>query len=153
MALLPAIAIQAYNEFDQRRARILEIQNQALGLAKLTAAEQIQIIQGIRQVLVALSELPAIKAKDSQACNSYLAAVNQLFPAFLIFIVTDLTGQSYCNTTNHQEPVTAAGRAYFANALKSGGVAGGGGEGGRQNRPNRPPVWLSYLWDVLSACA
>jgi len=38
MALLPAIAIQAYNEFDQRRARILEVQSQALSLAKLTAA-------------------------------------------------------------------------------------------------------------------
>jgi len=70
MALLPAIAIQAYNEFDQRRARIREVQSHALSLAKLTAAEQLQLIQGIRQVLVALSELPAIKAKDSQACNT-----------------------------------------------------------------------------------
>src|SRR5258706_10766247 len=147
MALLPAIAIQAYNEFDQRRARILEIQNQALGLAKLTAAEQIQIIQGIRQVLVALSELPAIKAKDSQACNSYLAAVNQRFPAFLIFIVTDLTGQSSCNTTNHQEPVTAAGRAYFANALKSGGFTVGEFAVGRQTGRNVLHFALPYYGD------
>src|SRR5258706_9244656 len=138
MALLPAIAIQAYNECDQRRARILEVQSQALSLAKLTAAEQLQLIQGIRQVLVALSELPAIKAKDSQACNSYLAAVKQRFPAFLTFIVTDLTGQSSCYTTNHQKLATAAGRAYFANALKSGGCPGGELEVARHKRHTRP---------------
>src|ERR1700722_18733283 len=51
VALLPAIAIQAYNEFDLRRARQVEVENQALSLAKLAAAEQQQIVQGIRQVL------------------------------------------------------------------------------------------------------
>jgi hypothetical protein len=51
VALLPAIAIQMYNEFDLRRARQVEVQNQALRLAKLAAAEQEQIVQGIRQVL------------------------------------------------------------------------------------------------------
>jgi hypothetical protein len=69
VALLPAIAIQMYNEFDLRRARQVEVQNQALSLAKLAAAEQQQIVQGIRQVLIAMSELPSIKARDSQACE------------------------------------------------------------------------------------
>jgi len=51
VALLPAIAIQAFNEFDLRRARQVEVQNHALSLARLAAAEQQQIVQGIRQVL------------------------------------------------------------------------------------------------------
>ena len=83
IALLPVIAVQAYNEFDLRRARQLEVQSQAISLAKLAAAEQQQIVQGIRQVLIALSELPAIKARDSKACNAYLAAMKQRFPAFI----------------------------------------------------------------------
>ena len=37
VALLPAIAIQAYNEVELRRARQLEVQNQALNLARLAA--------------------------------------------------------------------------------------------------------------------
>ena len=75
VALLPAIAIQAYNELDVRRAREIEVQNQALSLAKLAAAEQQQIVQGIRQVLIALSELPSIKARDRLGCNTYLTAM------------------------------------------------------------------------------
>ena len=47
-AMLPAIAIQAYNEIDLRRTREVEVQDQALGLAKLAAAEQQQIVQGVQ---------------------------------------------------------------------------------------------------------
>jgi len=56
VALLPAIAIQSYNKFELRHSRQLEVQEQALGLAKLAAAQQQQIVGGIRHVLIALSE-------------------------------------------------------------------------------------------------
>src|SRR5260221_9269413 len=147
VALLPAIAIQTYNEVDLRRSRQIEVQDQALALARLAAAEQQQIVQGIWQALIALSELPAIKAKDSQGCNAYLSAIKQRYPAFVAFFVTDLTGQSSCNTTNHDKPVTAAGRAYFAKALKSGGVTVGGVATRRQTRRHRLPFVLSFYGD------
>jgi signal transduction histidine kinase len=120
VALLPAIALQMYNEFDLRRARQVEVQNQALSLAKLAAAEQQQIVQGIRQVLIAMSELPSIKTRDSQACNAYLAAMQQRFPAFITFLVSDLNGQSFCDTNSDHRPITIAARAYFANILTTG---------------------------------
>jgi PAS domain-containing protein len=120
VALLPAIAIQVLNEFDLRRARQVEVQNQALSLAKLAAAEQQQIVQGIRQVLIAMSELPSIKTRDSQACNAYLAGMQQRFPAFVTFLVADLNGWSFCDTNSDHRPITIAARAYFANVLKTG---------------------------------
>jgi signal transduction histidine kinase/HAMP domain-containing protein len=119
VALLPAIAIQAYNEFDLRRARQVEVQNQALSLSKLAAAEQQQIVQGIRQVLIALSELPSIKARDSTACNAYLSKIKQRYPGFISFIVVDMDGNSFCDASIDHKPSTAAGRAYFANVLKT----------------------------------
>src|SRR5258706_1722535 len=116
---MPAIAIQAYNEFDLRRARQIEVQNQALSLAKLAAAEQQQIVQGIRQVLIAMSELPSIKTRDSQACDAYLAAIQQRFPAFIRFLVTDLNGRSFCNTNSDHRPINIAARPYFASILET----------------------------------
>ena len=98
-ALLPAIAIQAYNELDLRRDRQVEVQNQALSLAKLAAAEQQQIVQGIRQVLIALSELPSIKAKDTQGCNAYFSKIKQRYPGFTSFIVVDTNGLSSVRRT------------------------------------------------------
>jgi PAS domain S-box-containing protein len=124
VALLPAIAIQSYNEFDLRRSRQMEVQEQALGLAKLAAAEQQQIVEGIRQVLIALSELPAVKARDPQACSAYLLAIKQRYPAFLAFIVVDMNGQSFCTTNGKSAYV--GGRADFANATRTGEFAVGG---------------------------
>src|SRR4030081_1461178 len=108
------------NEFDLRRTRQVEVQNQVLSLAKLAAAEQQQIVQGIRQVLIAMSELPSIKTRDSQACDAYLAAIQQRFPAFIRFLVTDLNGRSFCNTNSDHRPINIAARRYFANVLKTG---------------------------------
>ncbi len=109
-----------YNEFDLRRARQVEVQNQALSLAKLAAAEQQQIVQGIRQVLIAMSELPSIKTRDSQACNAYLAAMQRRFPAFVTFLAADMNGRFFCDTNSDHRPLTIAARAYFANVLKTG---------------------------------
>ncbi len=120
VALVPVIAIQAYNEFCIRTEREVEVHEQALSVAKLAAAEQQQIVQGIRQVLVALSELPAIKEEDTQACSSYLAAMQLRFPAFISFLVTDLKGWSFCGTYADHTPVPLGHRAYFASVLKTG---------------------------------
>ena len=125
VALLPAIAVQSYNEFDLRRSRQMDVQEQVLGLAKLAAAEQQQIVQGIRQALIALAELPAIKAKDAQGCEAYLSRVKEQYPEFISFIVVDVNGSSFCDSSSDHTPSSAAGRGYFASVLKTGKFAVG----------------------------
>ena len=119
VAMLPAIAVQAYNEIDLRSTRKIEVRDEALGHAKLAAAEQQQIVQGIRQALVALSELPAIKAKDSQECNAYLSRIKERYPGFISFTVIDMNGSSFCDSSREHKSFTATGRTYFASALKT----------------------------------
>ena len=125
VALLPVTAIQIYDEFELHRLREIEIQNQALSLAKLAGAEQQQIVQGIREALIAMSEFPSIKAKDREACDAYLLAIQQRYPAFITFIVTDLNGVSFCDTNSDHRPINIAGRKYFATVLKTGGFTVG----------------------------
>lgn len=123
VALLPAIAIQSYNQFDLHRLRQGEVQQHALSLAKLAAAQQQQVVEGIHQVLIALAELPAIKARDPEACSKYLLATKQRYPAFLAFIAVDMNGQSFCTTGG--KSVTVGGRADFVKATKTGQFAVG----------------------------
>jgi len=118
-ALLPATGIQMYNEFDLRRARQVEIQNHALSLAKLAAAEQQQLVEGIREVLIAMSEVPAIKTKNRDACDAYLLSIRKRFPAFITFLVTDLRGLSFCDTNPDHRPISIAGRKYYATILQT----------------------------------
>ncbi|WP_024506309.1 ATP-binding protein [Bradyrhizobium sp. ARR65] len=118
VALVPTIAIQLYNEFDFSRSRQIEVQEEATGLAKIAAAQQEEIVQGIHQVLIALSELPAIKTRQPEACSSYLSTIKRSFPAFLTFVAVDMNGAAFCAT--HGEVVNVAGRTYFAKATRTG---------------------------------
>src|SRR5258708_19068048 len=70
--------------------------------------------------MIGISEIPSIKTRDSQACNAYLAAMQQRFPAFVTFLVADLKGWSFCDTNSDHRPITIAARTYFANILKTG---------------------------------
>ncbi|TAI66997.1 hybrid sensor histidine kinase/response regulator [Bradyrhizobium sp. Leo170] len=147
IALIPAIAIQAYNEFQFRCARQVEVQNQALNLAELAAAEQRQIVQGMHQALIALSELPAIKAKNPEGCNAYLARIKRRYPGFISFIVVDTNGDAFCDTNNDQKRSTAAGRPYFADVLKTGKFTVGEFAIGRQTGRKVLHFALSFYGD------
>ena len=136
VALLPAIAIQTYNEIDLRRSREVEVRDQAVGLAMLAAAEQQQIVQGIHQVLIALSELPAIEARDAQACDAYLSTIKQRYPAFLTFAAAGRNGEFFCDTNKKHVPVTVVDRPYFAEALETGAFTVGEFSVGRSTGRN-----------------
>ncbi|MBT1510141.1 response regulator [Bradyrhizobium sp. SRL28] len=147
VALLPAIGIQAYNEFDLRRTRQIEVQGHARNLAELAAAEQRQTVQGIHQALIALSELPAIKAKDAEGCNAYLAKIKQRYPGFISFLVVDINGSSFCNATDYHKPSTAAGRPYLADVLRTGKFTVGAFAIGRQTGRNVLHFALPFFGD------
>ena len=145
VALLPAIAIQSYNELELRRSRQMEVQEQALGLAKLAAAEQQQIVVGIRGVLTALSELPAIKARAASTCSMYLSTIKRRYPAFLSFAAVDMSGESFCSTTGNATNV--GDRSYFINAVRTGEFTVGDYTVGRLTGSQLIPFALPFYDD------
>src|SRR5688572_9570609 len=60
IAVLPAIAIQIYTEIDLRRSREAEIHEDALRHAGTVAGAMLEILEGSRQLLVALARLPPV---------------------------------------------------------------------------------------------
>jgi hypothetical protein len=143
-ALMPAIAVRAHNEIDLRRTREMEVQRHALELARLAAAEQQQFVQGIRQVLIALSELPAIKAKDTQACEAYLSKIKEQYPEFITLVFVDMNANAFCFPNSRDRP-PATGRAYFANAVKNRRLHSWGVRSRPANRPQRPSFRVAVL--------
>ena len=73
VALLPALAIQAYNELDLRRSREAEVRELALRQAELAASELSQILEGVHSLLTAVAEVPAVRALDAGPCATFLA--------------------------------------------------------------------------------
>ena len=75
IAVLPALAIEGYNQFDLRQEREREVRRDALRLATFASGELDRIVESGAGLLSALSRLPAVRNFDAAACSSYLADV------------------------------------------------------------------------------
>jgi signal transduction histidine kinase/ActR/RegA family two-component response regulator len=119
IALLPAIAIQAYNEFDLRRSREQEVRDLALRQAELAASEIEQIFTGVENLLTAVAEVPAVQALDRETCVAYLASLQPRVPHLLSIGVIARDGQVACRQTTPSTPLRAGDRPYFKETLRT----------------------------------
>ncbi|MCJ2109182.1 HAMP domain-containing protein [Methylobacterium sp. E-041] len=124
LALIPALAVQGYNEYALRTARAEAVRNEAMRAARSVAADLGQFGRGARQVLGILAGLSEIRGKDARACTAYLATLVNQVPGSFFFGVADADGRIRCNTLG--TPVgayTVADRSYFQDAMRTGGFA------------------------------
>ena len=124
LALVPALAIQSYNEYALRSARSDAVRGEAMRTARGVAADLDQFIGGARQILGILAELPEIQKKDPQVCTAYLKSVVDKVPGSFFFGVADADGHILCNTLGSPPGAYAiADRSYFQEAMRTDGFA------------------------------
>ena len=95
-ALLPAVAIQGYNEVDLRRSREAEVRDLALRQAQLAASEIGQILGGVRSLLTAVAEVPAVRGLDPAGCGGYLVDLLPRVPQLSAVAALDRDGRVVC---------------------------------------------------------
>jgi PAS domain S-box-containing protein len=120
VALLPAVAIQGYNELDLRRSREAEVRAQALQQAKLAASELDRILEGVRGVLTTVAAVPAVRALDAPACDAFLAALQPKVPYLVAIAAIGRDGQIRCRDRDAASPTSLADRPYFQEAIAGG---------------------------------
>lgn len=137
LALVPALAIQGYNEYALRAARSEAVRGEAMRAARSVAADLGQFGRGTRQVLDVLSEVPEIKDKDPASCTAYLKTLLGKVPGAFFFGVADVDGSIVCNTLGSARGAySLADRGYFRDAMRTGGFAIGEFVAGRiTNKP------------------
>ncbi|WP_264048881.1 sensor histidine kinase [Methylobacterium flocculans] len=126
LALIPALAVQGYNEYALRAARAEAVRNEAMRAARSVAADLGQFGRGARQVLGILAGLPEIRGKDERACTAYLSTVVGQVPGSFFFGVVEADGRIRCNTIGSPAgSYSVADRSYFKDAMRTGGFAVG----------------------------
>ncbi|HWB51145.1 MAG TPA: ATP-binding protein [Stellaceae bacterium] len=124
IAVLPAIGIQAYNEYDLRAARARDIQQQVVQVTKQFGEEMGELREGARQLLVALGQLPAVKHQQGEACDGLFATTKENFVNYTLLGAADANGNVFCSS----EPLSYASIAdqpFFKRALATDGLAVG----------------------------
>jgi len=125
LAVIPALGLILYTGLEQRRLATEEIQETALRLARLVSNEQTRIIQGTRQLLVGLSELPVVRTQDHRFCSALFADLLKLHPLYANLGAVEANGKLFCSALPITESVNVAARAWFQGAVQTHEPSGG----------------------------
>ncbi len=98
IALLPTLAILAYNEIALRRDRAAEVDAMALRTGELAALEIQRILGGAEGILTAIAGAPVLRGFEPGACDSYLGEVKAGLPQLTAITALDLTGTVRCRS-------------------------------------------------------
>lgn len=123
--MLPAIGLFMANGLDQRARAALRAQEEALRLARLTAASQQETIQSTRLLLAGLAELPELRDRDPEACGALLASLLPLHAHMANLGAADAAGDIDCSALPISRTVNIRDRLYFRRALDEGVFAVG----------------------------
>jgi two-component sensor histidine kinase len=121
LALIPAIAVQSFNEHALRSAREDAVTASALRNARAVSEDLNQFAGGMRQLLDILAEAPFIRDQEAAGCTSFLRSIIRKLSGATILIVADAKGQLVCNSLGmEQGAYSVADRTYFQKAMQSG---------------------------------
>jgi signal transduction histidine kinase/ActR/RegA family two-component response regulator/HAMP domain-containing protein len=134
IALVPALAFQAYTEADARRVREQVVQEEALRLVRLVASEQQRIVEGAEQVLNVIGGTPDVQDNLPEFCKRMLINLIQGSPRYKYAGVFGLDGHLLCAPGPLDPSLNVSDRTYFRMALQTGGVVIGEYEVGRATR-------------------
>src|SRR6266403_4248330 len=97
IAVLPALVIQAVNEYALRTSREDDIRQRVIQITK-QFGEEIQAIRaGASQLLIALGELDEVQKRDSAECGATFAKLKVRFESYVRIGAADATGKVFCS--------------------------------------------------------
>ena len=119
LALLPVLCLMVYTNQEQRHLSVTEAQQNALRLARFAAHDQERLIEGTRQLLVALAQLPSVRNQDAAACSLFLADLLKLYPLYENLGAANVDGDIFCSAVPSATKANMADRPFFQRVLQT----------------------------------
>jgi signal transduction histidine kinase/CheY-like chemotaxis protein len=123
-AVVPALVIQAWNEYDLRIAREADIRQQVVQTTKQFGEEIGELREGARQLLLALAQLNTVKTRQPDACSALFSKLKVRFANYSQLGAADTSGRIFCTSepTSHS---SVADQPFFERAVAQSGLAVG----------------------------
>lgn len=119
LAVVPALGLILWHAGELRRAAAVQGQGEALRLVRLAASEQDLLVEGTRQLLVVLEQLPAVNGGEAAECSALFADLCRAYPVYANLGVVQLDGSAWCSAIPITQPVSAADRTWFKRAVQT----------------------------------
>jgi PAS domain S-box-containing protein len=117
IAVLPAVAVGAWNQLERRREAQAELHAAALRYTRDGVDEIRRVLEGVRQSLATLALTPAVRGFDRSTCDRLFATLQAEYPAFLQVGAADRQGNVFCSTRPPDQRRSLAEGAFFTRAL------------------------------------
>jgi two-component system sensor histidine kinase/response regulator len=95
-AVVPALVIQAWNEYDQRIAREDDIRQHVIEITRQFGEEIGVLREGARQLLLALAQLDPVKFHQPDACRALFSQLKSRFSNYSLLGAADTSGRVFC---------------------------------------------------------
>jgi signal transduction histidine kinase/DNA-binding response OmpR family regulator/HPt (histidine-containing phosphotransfer) domain-containing protein len=123
-AVVPALVIQAWNEYDLRIAREADIRQQVVQTTKQFGEEIGELREGARQLLLALAQLTTVKTRQLGACGPLFSKLKARFANYAVLGAADTSGRIFCTSEPTSYP-SVADEPFFERAMAQPGLAVG----------------------------
>lgn len=124
IAVLPALVIQAVNEYYLRLARADDIRKQVVQTTDQFGEEIGELREGARQLLLTLAQLDTVKLRQSESCSLLFAKLKAQYSNYAVLGAADSQGRVFC-TSGDDSAEVVADRAFFRRAMAHDGLAVG----------------------------
>jgi signal transduction histidine kinase len=128
LALAPALAAHAINEFLLNRDREQEIHLTASIDAQVRNTELDSVVRGIQHLLGAVVRIPAIASLDGSSCDEQLEVVTKEYRKEIVLIAVDVKGAVRCSSLPRHFGTAVADHGIFHEVIGSGQFTVGGYE-------------------------
>jgi PAS domain S-box-containing protein len=139
---IPVIGLIINAGIKQQKEAITVAGRDTQKLANSIAYEQQSKTASARQLMVALSQMPEVKQKDSAKVTLLLSEILKLNPDISNIFISDRSGIVWATAVPVKPPFIISDRRYFKNALASGKLSSG--EYVVSRAINRPTFNFSY---------
>ncbi|HEU4402918.1 MAG TPA: diguanylate cyclase [Candidatus Polarisedimenticolia bacterium] len=135
LAFVPAFALFLYDAAQDHRQADREVHHDALRLTQLAAGNFDRLIEGGRQLLLALAQLPEVRDR-SPGCGPLLRGLLERSPLYGSLGALGPDGRLFCSALPVEQPATWADRAAVRRVMETADfVIGDFQPGGTGDRP------------------
>ncbi|HEY4688477.1 MAG TPA: cache domain-containing protein [Anaerolineae bacterium] len=119
LAGLPALGATVYAGLEEHRSQAAQVRQETLRLVQLVANNHEALIEGARQLLIALSQYPAVREGDRAACATLFADLIEHYPQYTLLSAAWPDGEFFCSAVPLNSPVNIADREYFQRVVQT----------------------------------
>src|SRR3972149_2165200 len=119
LAGLPALGATVYAGLEEHRSQAAQVRQETLRLVQLVANNHEALIEGARQLLIALPQYPAVREGDRAACATLFADLIEHYPQYTLLSAAWPDGEFFCSAVPLNSPVNIADREYFQRVVQT----------------------------------